>query len=644
MNITSMVRGMMGDAKPGETRVLELKTGQQVRGIVQSVSENGKEAVVQINGVAVHAVLETPLQQGQATWMVVEGQQEDGMIMLKPSDGPNAQPLPTLADALKQAGLPDEPWARTLVLELQKNGIPLTRDTMERLGKAMQQKPPGVSLEQWMQAVAVAVKRQLPLTAAGISGLQQAMFGKPLNELLTAFLKAGDTLQGGSIANTAWSGVLKESQALVRTLLALMPSAGGTAEGSGAGTGTASAGAGAGGLSQGGQAMPGGSTANAQAQGGAAGGSGAAAGAANAGQGSVPSTGAGAAGGAGASVLSPGGQAMPDGGTANAHAQGGAAGGSGAAAGAASAGQGSAPSAGAGAAGGAANAAPAQPSAGAQAPPVSGGAASVQPQQAASAHDAGAPAPSAPATHAGGMIGRLLTLLGVSHEHGVQRALLQGSAAAPPAQAAATARLAWDGSINTSQAQQAQAAPQGGALAQESLKSALLQLLQSDSLPPAIRESAQSIVQQITGQQLLLASDRSQPFAHVTLFVPFVTPDGQQTAAVHVQARQGRKGELDAGNCRLWFDLELKSLGRTLVDVNVVEKLVALNIHHPDEDIQDKLRLFRGEIEAGLERIGYQMSAYRLLDLPKKEECFEQAERIMKDYTSESYKGVDLRI
>ena len=151
-------------------------------------------------------------------------------------------------------------------------------------------------------------------------------------------------------------------------------------------------------------------------------------------------------------------------------------------------------------------------------------------------------------------------------------------------------------------------------------------------------------MQQITGQQLLLASDRSQPFAHVTLFVPFVTPDGQQTAAVHIQARQGRKGELDASNCRLWFDLDLKSLGHTQVDVNVIEKMVALNIHHSDEVVQEKLRAYRSEIEAALEGIGYQMSAYRVLPIPEKEEHVADAERVMKDYTPESYKGVDLRI
>ena len=43
----------------------------------------------------------------------------------------------------------------------------------------------------------------------------------------------------------------------------------------------------------------------------------------------------------------------------------------------------------------------------------------------------------------------------------------------------------------------------------ESLKSALLALAASDDVPPALKETAQQLVQQITGQQLLLTPERN---------------------------------------------------------------------------------------------------------------------------------------
>lgn len=666
MNITNMVRGMIGEAKPGEARVLELKTGQQVRGVVQSVSADGKEAVVQINGVAVRAVLESPMQPGQATWLQVSGQLEDGAILLKPSDGPNAQPMTSITDAIKQAGLPDEPWARQLVQEMQKNGVPITRENMMQLGNAMKMKPAGVSVEQWAQTIAVAMKRQLPLTSTGLTGLQQAMFGKPLNELLSNFLNQAQLMQGNMSygLNGATVDVMKDAQALVRTLLAMMPSVthatdtqaatlpGGHTNTAHAGSSAAQAGAGSQVTAQ---AQP------AQGQGAPAGGMS---------QASAPAAGQ-AGAGLQASTQSQAGQAAAAASTAGVSAEAGRV--------AAQAQAGARTGAGqtaTGAASGSASAAAAGSNAAQQgASPAQGGSTQAQ------------------AVHAGGMIGRMLTLLGVSHEHVMQRVLLapnsaataqpspanaapeqsappsasasaaaarSGAEAAPqPASAAAQAAAAQAmpqasaaqsvlGQQATAQQQSAQPAAQAlqsaAADAHESLKSTLLQLLKSDSLPPAIRDSAQQIVQQITGQQLLLSGDRTQPFAHVTMFVPFVTEDGQQTAAVHIQSRQGRKGELDANNCRLWFDLDLKSLGHTMVDVNVIEKLVALNIHHEDKQVQEHLRPFRREIEAALESIGYQMSAYRVMPFPEKEESAPIAERLMKDYTVEDYKGVDLRI
>lgn len=61
MNIGTLIRGLLGDNKPGAAKSLELKEGQVVRGVVLSVSDSGKEAVVQIQGTPVRAELETPL-------------------------------------------------------------------------------------------------------------------------------------------------------------------------------------------------------------------------------------------------------------------------------------------------------------------------------------------------------------------------------------------------------------------------------------------------------------------------------------------------------------------------------------------------------------------------------------------------------
>ncbi|WP_028545137.1 hypothetical protein [Paenibacillus taiwanensis] len=672
MNITNMVRGMMGDAKPGETRALELKTGQQVRGVIMSTSENGREAVVQINGVSVRAVLDTPMQPGQATWLQVQGQQEDGMVILKPSEGPNSKPLPSIAEALKQSGLPNEPWARQLLSELQKSGMPLTKELVDKLAQAMVMKPSGVSTEQWMQAAAVAMKRQLPLTADSLRGLQQAMFGKPLHDLLASFTRAGDMQANIGSGQAAWAAPLKEAQALVRALVAGMPQTQGQLSQSGSlsAAPTSTLGASAGGTLQ---------------QGSGSGNTGNSTGANQVGSFAQPSH----SGTAGTMAANGTGMVANGAATGAGNTQGTAASATNMQAATSNAAGASAASSSANAVGsgqpqgpGGINATAAQannaasPQAAAPSGSVVSSTTGALTGQQAGTNQVAAGAGNASPEGAANVIGRMLSLLGVSHEREVQRAMLpqlsassnataSTQAAAPvpnsaPNAQAALASTTPDATQDASRATHAAltrtgidaalpaAMPQqhaaGTAAASESLKSTLLQLLQSDGLPPQMREAAQQIVQHITGQQLLLTSDRSLPFSHVTLFVPLVTPDGTQTAAVHIQSRQGGKGELDASNCRLWFDLNLKAMGRTLVDVNVVDKLVALNVHHNDEQVQEMLQPLRPEIDAAISKIGYQLSAFRTLPLPEREAELQTPERTFEDYAPKNYKGVDLRI
>ncbi|GAC43108.1 hypothetical protein [Paenibacillus popilliae] len=589
MNISQMVRGLVGEARPGEQRTLELKSGQVVRGTIASVAENGREAVIQINGVPVRAVLDTPMRPGQTAWLQVQGQQADGMIMLKAADGPAFAQLPSIEEALKQSNLPDEGWARRLLHELQKGGLPLTKELASRLAQALEVKPQGVQAEQWMQAAGLALRRQLPLSGETLRGLQQAMFGKPLNDLLAGFERAGEAALARSPGEPAagaapWAAPLREAQALVRDIMASLPRMDATSSGGPSNQAPAPAAAG------GNPAAPTAASAAGQS---ATGGSPAGNASANAGSGSAPGP---AATGA---------------------------------------------------------------------PPAASAAEGPTASTAASASE-GAPG-------GGAWIGRLLQRLGVPHEQQVHRAAVLEMTAAGSGTSQGDGALGRDAAVESTAArsQPGTAAPSAAgapssaaspapampktpappvapttAAPAESLKSTLLQLLQNDTLPPAVRDAAQQLVHQITGQQLLLTSDRQAPFTHVTLFVPLVTPDGQQTATVHVQSRQSRRGELESDNCRLWFDLDMKVLGRTLVDVQAVERAVALHIHQADEGIGEWLSGFRGEVEEAMNRIGYQLSAFRILPMPetKVDEPKNWPEIDMNDYTLQPYKGVDVRI
>ncbi|MEK3878288.1 DNA ligase [Paenibacillus sp. FSL M7-0420] len=741
MNIGSLVRGLLGDSKAGEAKSVELKEGQVVRGVVLSVSDSGKEAVVQIQGTPVRAELETPLAAGQTLNLQVGAPGEGGLPVLKPvSLGEAAMVSPqSMGEALESLGLANSKAGREIVQAMQAGGLAFTKETAAKLDAVMNAKPPGVPASEWLEAAVISVKRGLPVTAETVKGLQQAVFGPKLHDLLAKLetalnvwvqqgadgdgsgqgagnsRPAGGLLTGGANAglavNTPAAGALPGGAAGVNTQAgvtgnggtsqaagsangqaALVPAgdaepagsgnaagvrdgAGNTA-GSGAVAGTRGEGAGnaagtregagnAAGVREGAGAVAGtrgegaGNAAGAREGAGAVAGTrgegaGIAAGAregagntagAREGAGAVAGTrgeGAGNAVGARDGAGSVAGAREGAGNAAGVRESAGNAAGAREGAGIAagvreSTGNAAGTREGAGIAAGvregAGVAAQAQSAAGpallaklqgvlselrgtlpqlAEAPPASGAAGG-------SAAPAAAPPQGEPAATQGTdpWVGRILKLLGAEHE----QQILRGGGAHTAA---------------------AQAASGGAEDAAGTLKGVLLQVLGSSETPPAVKEAAGQLVQQLTGQQLLLNTDRTAPFAQVTMFLPLHGPDGRETASVQIQSRRGSKGELDAANCRLWFDLDMKQLGQTMVDVQVVDRIVSLKLHNDEPWVLELLEGRREEMKTAVEGIGYQLSSMRTEALP--ERSVAAAAVKPSDYAPQEYKGVDYRI
>lgn len=186
MNIGSLVRGLLGDSKAGDAKSVELKEGQVVRGVVLSVSDSGKEAVVQIQGTPVRAELETPLAAGQTLNLQVGAPGEGGLPVLKPvSLGEAAMVSPqSMGEALESLGLANSKAGREIVQAMQAGGLAFTKETAAKLDAVMNAKPPGVPASEWLEAAVISVKRGLPVTAETVKGLQQAVFGPKLHDLL----------------------------------------------------------------------------------------------------------------------------------------------------------------------------------------------------------------------------------------------------------------------------------------------------------------------------------------------------------------------------------------------------------------------------------------------------------------------------
>lgn len=602
MNISQMMRSFLGEASSADTRAVELKVGQVVRGVILQVMENN-EALVQINGVQVRAKLELPLQVGQSAMLQVQPQSSGALVMLKQVEpGQVGLPDDTFKEWAKQLALPEQKWAAQIVKDLRKEGVILNRDVAQAFQQAASAMPAGGDAEQWMQSAAATFKRGLPMTGATVGAMQQVMFGRSTHELLETLQQQITSFTSVSDEGTAETKAATQAAARVQALLTegLELLRGVTAESGAARSGEAVT-----------KDIPTAKQLNAQ----------------------IVKT------------------DLPQ-----------------------------------------ATAAPVAMSE------------DEAPDQQANPQAARALASQSSQPN---WLGQMMKWMGVDHELQLAKVFTADTqlsqpattetaakpatvtyASAPPLQnpiveanskeAAPTVMLAKPAEFETADSQQARLPDQKhmverAALAvlstvadsipmtdssppaqQESLKSALLALVSSDHTPPALKETAQQLVQQITGQQLLLTPERnSSVLTHVTMFIPINNADGKQTASVHIQTRRGRKGELDASNCRLLFNLSMNTLGDTMVDVNVMDKIVSLNLWNDHPAISSLAEESRNEIAASLQQAGYQLLSLRTTPLPKAGESkVEAASAAVKNqqmtdmsaFAANRYKGVDYRI
>lgn len=603
MNIGSLMRALMKDSQPADAKALELRIGQIVRGVLIEMLD-GQEGLININGVPVRAKLEAEMAVGQSTLLQVRPESSSGMIALKPlgdaTAGAQGEEGP-LKEGAKAFGMPDQPWSRELLRGLARDGYPVAKETADWFKQAAEAMPQGVDAKAWMNAAGVAFRRGLQPTETTIGSLRQALYGPPLHEQLASLAELADRSAADGAAKPAVAAAAQRVGQLLREVSALI--AGSTDRGEAASE-TAGDGEGAGGGA--GVARPAGNdvpegrvrpTGSERLENGNAG-------RVNAGRSD-------AGGGAAAGALS---EAEPaDGSDANGASV--AASVRREASTAGSAGAAVLREATAGAPG--AGPRPADPSA-------------AQPSQ--DARDVAGSPKAEERTGGEPWIGKLLNALGANHEHMALKSgmwsELQGAATGSPTDS------------GTAQAQQA-----------DSLKSALLGLTAMEDAPQALREAAQNLVQQITGQQLLLSAERQNTamMSHMTLFIPMKGKDGETTAKVHIEARRGRRGELDADNCRLLFDLDMRHMGRTVVDVQVVDKSVSLRLLNDRPEVAELIEGARDEAAEGLRSAGYRLMSLTAVPYPARSSGDAgtadagAGASAGSAYAAKPYKGIDYR-
>jgi hypothetical protein len=179
----------------------------------------------------------------------------------------------------------------------------------------------------------------------------------------------------------------------------------------------------------------------------------------------------------------------------------------------------------------------------------------------------------------------------------------------------------------------------------ETVKGMLLQVLQqhADALPAGLRQSAENLLQQITGQQLMLIQPGSQSISQVVMQIPLRTEQGEQTAFVQIESRRQGGGQLDPENCRLFFNLDLDALGVTMIDVNIVNRIVNVSIFNDQPWLDPLVHGAKQAFARQLGEVGYQLSGLRVQPIPAEAGDVPGSAEVKAGLFAR-YEGVDLRL
>ncbi|WP_027414578.1 flagellar hook-length control protein FliK [Aneurinibacillus terranovensis] len=183
----------------------------------------------------------------------------------------------------------------------------------------------------------------------------------------------------------------------------------------------------------------------------------------------------------------------------------------------------------------------------------------------------------------------------------------------------------------------------------ENIKSAVLHILQhpnAASLTEGIRDQLQTVLQQVTGQQLMLAGTNESAFVQYMLQFP-LPGDREHNAVITIESRKKGQGAVDPENCRLFFYLSMQNLGDTMLDVSIVNKILMVRVFNNQPWLSALIQSTRSELEQKLSAQGYRLSGISVAPLPdEKNHTGTRAGAVGGKYPSSltDYKGVDVRI
>ncbi|QNK86964.1 hypothetical protein H7992_17275 [Sporosarcina sp. resist] len=180
--------------------------------------------------------------------------------------------------------------------------------------------------------------------------------------------------------------------------------------------------------------------------------------------------------------------------------------------------------------------------------------------------------------------------------------------------------------------------PDFGRLA-EMLKPQLLALMHDPSVSVALRDAAETVVTRMNGQ--LLQSGENGVQHQLIMQVPLEFFGKRIDATLQWNGQMQKDGKIDADYARILFYLELDSINKTIIDMQVQNRVVMVTIFNADETLKSiGGGSLQERLKVGLESTGYKLSGVFFKNFIEEEKNVQKQKKTMKI----DGQGVDFRI
>lgn len=172
----------------------------------------------------------------------------------------------------------------------------------------------------------------------------------------------------------------------------------------------------------------------------------------------------------------------------------------------------------------------------------------------------------------------------------------------------------------------------------ETLKPHLIDLMQNPAVSQTIRDGAEAVVSRMNGPLLMSGENGMQH--QLVMQVPLEFFGKRIDATLEWNGRMKENGKIDPDFARILFYLDLHSLEKTVIDMQVQNKVVSVTVFNANQTIKMIGTPLVDKLKEGLDNSGYQLSGVFFKD-------FEQDNKEATS-TSEDMKmnkqGVDFRV